>query len=696
MKLSLNWLNDFVKHGLTAEKLAERLTMAGHEVKTIDDVTSVGGQAAADRVYEIEITPNRPDCLNIIGLAREVSAIVNKPLKVRKVKVLKLPKAKCDITIEDKTACPRYIGTVVADISIGDAPKNISQRLLSVGVRPINNIVDSTNYCLFETGQPMHAFDYDKLVGGKIIVRKAKAGEKIVTLDGVERTLNPNILVIADEQKVVAIAGIMGGAATEVTAKTKRILLECASFDPILIRRAGRALGLTSDSAYRFERGVDATNLEQTAKQALAMILEAGGTITHYRDINYKKAAASRNFEIDIEQISSFLGTKLSAVQVKKMLSQLEFKIKAKGKRSVVTVPSFRNDVKAAVDISEEIARIIGYDRLPSSLPQVKPSAIMASEQFQIKRKLRQILIGQGLDEIISYPLVSRNAIEKSKLADSALTRIKNPLSLDQEFMRPSLLPSILAVVSLNFNRGQKMLRLFELGKVYSSVGPAGSLRQLGPLGGEEKEVLGIILSGTASALPDWRVNKKEAVDFYDLKGLLSSVLKNLGVKQFDLVPATADIFSAGHSAEVSINKKTIGTFGKVDKDILKNWDLKSEDIYFAQIELENFSLKQSEEKFFAHLPEFPSMTRDVSLAVDKDVPFSRISAAVWAVGGPFLSAIHFREQYTGEKIAAGQKGIVFSLVYQSPERTLTEADIALVHEKILQKLTHELRATIR
>ena len=682
MKLPLNWLNNFVKHGLTAEKLAERLTMAGHEVKAIDDVPR-GTQAAGDRVYEIEITPNRPDCLNIVGLAREVSAIVNKPFKAGKAKALKISKTACDITIDDKAACSRYIGAVVENVSIGESSEDVKERLQAVGLRPINNVVDITNYCLFESGQPMHAFDYDKLSGGKIIVRKARVGEKIVTLDGVERVLNPNILIIADEKRPVAIAGIMGGQATEVTAKTKRILLECAAFDPILIRRAGRSLGLTSDSAYRFERGVDVTNLERSAKQALAMIVElAGGTITHYRDANFNKKVALRNFEIDVEQISKFLGTKLTAVQVKKILTSLEFKLKAKGKRFIVTVPSFRNDIKAAVDISEEIARIIGYDRMPLSLPQVKPSAIMTSENFQIKRKLRQILIGQGLDEVISYPLVSRNAIDKSKLSESSLTRIKNPLSLDQEFMRPSLLPSILAVVSLNFNRGQKNLRLFELGKTYSPDG--------------EKEVLGIILSGAAVASPDWRASKKEIVDFYDLKGVLNCVFRNLGFKQFDVLPAKADIFSAGQAAEVIVNKNVIGRFGKIDKEVTKNWDLKSDDIYFAQIELGQFSLKQAEEKFFVHLPEFPAMTRDVSLAVGKDATFSRIATAVWEVGGPYLSAVHFREQYTGEKIADGQKGIVFSLVYQSPERTLTEAEISPVHEKILQKLTQDLKATIR
>ena len=667
MKLSFNWLNDFVRHGLSPEKLAERLTMAGHEVKSIDDVDD-------DRVFEIEITPNRPDCLNTLGLAREVSAIVNKPLILQKLKAIKIPKALCDVTIEDRSACLRYVGAVIESISIAESSAVVKQRLQAIGVRSINNVVDITNYGLFENGQPLHTFDYDKLIGGKIIVRRAKAGEKIVTLDGVERQLNPSILVIADAQRAVAIAGIMGGQATEVTAKTKRILLESAYFDPVLIRRAGRTLGLTSDSAYRFERGVDLSNVDIAAKRALSRLLEfAGGNVVNYRDVAVKKTVTQKQFSVDIKEISRFLGTDVPTVQAKKILGKLEFKVSGAAECLKVTAPSFRNDIKGAVDISEEISRIIGYDRLESSVPQIKPSAITSSEGFQLKRKLRHILTGQGLDEVISYPLLSRSAIEKTNVADLPTSRIKNPLSLDQEFLRPSLLASLLAVVNLNFNHGQKNLRLFEIGKVYPPLG--------------EKEVLSMVLTGLRSQ--NWQINKKEAVDFYDLKGIVMRIFEVLGFDLLQCVPGK-------RITDIVLEKQKIGFLGKVDKDVLKNWDLKSDDVYYAEIDLEKIYKMKPQAKHFVALSDFPSIARDVSIAVKQDINFSQIETLVREIGTAHLVAINFIEQYLGDKIAVGQKGLVFSLLYQSPQRTLTEAEIAPIHERILQRLSQDFGATIR
>lgn len=667
MKLSFNWLNDFVKHGLSPEKLAERLTDSGHEVKGIEP-------AGSDRVFEIEITPNRPDCLNTLGLAREVGAIVGKAVKIPAVAIPNIPKTFCDVTIEDKAGCSRYIGYVIEDIEIGEAPSSIKERLASLGLRPINNVVDITNFGLFENGQPLHAFDYDKLIGGKIIVRRAKAGEKIITLDGVERELNPSILVIADAERPVAVAGIMGGLATEVTASTKRILLESAYFDPVLIRRAGRALGLASDSSYRFERGVDFENVGTAAKRALGRICEmAGGKPARFRDVISRKPAAKKSFSIDAGEIGHFLGADISTAKMKAILNRLDFKVGGKGPKLSVAPPGFRNDIKQPVDVAEEVARIIGYDRLPTSLPQVKPSAVRTAPPFELKRKFRRVLTGLGLDEAISYPLINAAAVEKTKVSVRTLVRVKNPLSLDQEILRPSLLASLLPVISVNFNRGQKNLRLFELGKVYLPEG--------------EKEVLAIVLTGQRP--PNWQTNKKEPVDFFDLKGLVSRVFEslNLGLPQFEPM---------AQGAGLVIGKTPAGSLIRVGKDILKNWDVKIEDVFYAEIDLEAVYKIKAPIKHFSPLPEFPSIIRDVSVAVRQDIPFSRIEALVRQTGGSVLVAVNFLEQYLGEKIASGQKGLVFSLVYQSPERTLTESQIAPVHEKVVQKLVQDLGAVIR
>ena len=675
MKISLKWLNDYVSTSLPPEKLAGRLTMAGHEVKDIAVVKD-------DRVFEIEVTPNRPDCLNIFGLAREVSTIVNKPLRPPQVKAVKIPKTPCDVTIEDKEACRRYVGAVLDNVTVGPSPAWLKERIEAIGLRPVNNIVDITNFVLFESGQPLHAFDYDKLAGGKIIVRRSRAGEKIVTIDGAERALNPSILVIADEKRPVAIAGVMGGAATEVTAKTKRILLESAHFDPILIRRAGRALGLTSDSAYRFERGVNILAVDSGAARAMALISElAGGTVQNYRDAFPVKPAPKKSFVISVADLNHFLGAEISAAQVQKYLTKLEFQVKIKGKNKfAVTPPAFRHDIKALVDIAEELARMIGYDRVPASLPQIRPSAISSSENFVLKRKLRRVLAGQGLDEAVSYSLVSRSALERSLAANRPLLKIKNPLSLDQEYMRPSLLPSLLAVVLLNFNRGQKDLRLFELGKAYSPEG--------------EKEVLAIILTGTRAK--DWRVNKKENVDFYDLKGIVSRTLEAADLIAPEFALAQSAVFSDGQAAEIIINGEKVGILGKVNKTILKNWDIKTDDLFYAKLSLDSLRGKRMSLKHFEPLPGFPSITRDVSLAVKKDVPFSQIEALARRAGGGYLAGLYFLEQYLGEKIPAGQKGLVFSLVYQASDRTLTEGEIIPTHEKILKVLSRDLGAVIR
>lgn len=675
MKLSLKWLSDYVNSGLAPEKLAERLTMSGQEVKAIEDVQG-------DKVFEIEVTPNRPDCLNVIGLARETAAITGKNLKYPKDNVLKIPKASVDITIEDKEGCGRYVGALVENVNIGASPAFLKERLNAIGLRLINNAVDVTNFVLFESGQPLHAFDYDKLIGGKIIVRRARAGEKIMMIDGVERQLNPTILVIADAKRPVAIAGVMGGVETEVTAKTKRILLESAYFDPILIRRAARSLGLSSDSSYRFERGVNFSGVDASAKRAIQLILEtAGGTAQGYRDVSIKKISTKPKITVNLKKIDHFLGSAISSTQAKKILTQLEFKVSTKGKYSLVLIPpDFRNDIKADVDIAEELARIIGYDRIPSSLPQIKPSAISSSPKYILKRRLTSILTGQGVDECISYPLVSRAAIDRSLVSEKDLVKVRNPLSLDQEFLRPSLLPSLFNVILLNFNRGQKDLRLFEIGKAYLPDG--------------EREVLAVILSG--SRLRDWRDTQKRPVDLYDLKGIIVRALEGIDLAAPEFVPVSSRTFAQGQAAQIVVGRDKFGVLGKVSKAVLKNWDIKTDDLFYAEIDIALLQKNKISLKHFKPLPEFPSITRDVSVAVNKDVPFSQIETIARRFGGEFLVGFHFLEQYLGEKIPVGQKGLVFSLIYQSSDRTLTEKEIAPTHEKILKALTSELGAAIR
>ncbi|MCK5581533.1 MAG: phenylalanine--tRNA ligase subunit beta, partial [Candidatus Omnitrophica bacterium] len=382
MKISITWLNDYIKTGVPVDRLIHKLTMAGLEVEKTETV-------AGDTVLELEITPNRPDCLNMLGMAREVSAILNKTVKKPSLPEIKYPKEKCPVEIVDKEGCTRYIGTVIKDVKVAKAPQAMQQRLAAIGLRPINNIVDITNFCLMETGQPLHAFDYDKLEGGKIIVRRAKKGETIITIDGELRELDPSVLVIADAKRPVAIAGVMGGQETEVTGKTKNILLESAYFDPVLIRRAARKSGLSSDSSYRFERGVDFQMVENGCTRAIALIQElAGGEIEQRQDLCLaKKKKVGKAVTVSLAQINGLLGAALTTTQCKTILKKLEFDVVSKKGQPLpgdrpqilkVTPPTFRNDIHQAVDVVEEVARVVGYDNLPLSLPHITVSNVPA------------------------------------------------------------------------------------------------------------------------------------------------------------------------------------------------------------------------------------------------------------------------------------------------------------------------------
>ncbi len=675
MHVSANWLKKYLPLKITPEKLSYALNMAGLGVEkesTID----------GDFVVEVEVTPNRPDALSMIGVARDLSAALNLTLTTPAVKRPKLPSAKTDVTIEDEKGCLRYIGALVEGVNIAEAPAEMKKLLSAIGTRSINNAVDITNYCLMEWGQPLHAFDHDKLIGGKIIVRRAKAGEKIVTIDGVERALDPSILVIADARRPVAIAGIMGGKDTEVTAATKNILLESAYFDPVLIRLAGRKLGLGSDSSYRFERGVDLSTVETGALRALALIAEsAGGKLSAYNDVKVvkspKSAAAIR---ISAQEIEGRLGCKIPPARIKTILQKLGCRILGPGPEFNIVPPSSRADLKQPVDIIEEVARVYGYDKLPSTLPPLKAASIPVSEKRRRKRTAAQALLGLGFDEAITFSMVSRADLERTLIPVDGTVKIQNPLSKEQEILRPSLLPSLLAVLQINLNRGQKNIRVFELGKRYF---PAG-----------ERETLGILATGMRGQ--DWRESPKKEIDFFDLKGAVERVLRSLKAAECSFEPMSCPFLHAGLAAEVKLGADPVGIVGKVSAGVLKNWDIKHRDVYFAGLDLDKVFTHIRPARRFEPIAEFPAVVRDVSLAVKADVPFSRIAELIAQQKVEFLKSVNFLEEYVGEKIPAGQRGLVFSLVYQSSARTLREEEVTAAHEKICKELVERLGAVRR
>ncbi len=674
MKLSLNWLKDYVPVKLSNDELVHRLTMLGLEV---EKVHSVGN----DTVFELEITPNRPDCLNVIGIAREVSAGLNVNLKSPLLKKTSKISKKTAIQILDKQACRRYIGTIIENVQIASSPSTIKDRLNSIGSRLINNVVDVTNFCLMEIGQPLHAFDYDKLVGGKIIVRRAKKGEKIITIDGVTRELDESILVIADDVKPVAIAGIMGGKETEVTNDTKNILLESAWFDPILIRRASRKLGLSSDSSYRFERGVDYEGVERGLQRATQLILSTTqGKITAYADVALEKGKKPATIVFDLTSLNDALGSNIQAKQCRNILTKLGCTVIGTTSILRVTPPSFRNDLKTPVDLIEEIARVVSFDKLPESLPLIKLTPTVSGSQYKFKKLLRNCLTSLGLSETITFTMYNRRALEKSNLGSLAGTKIKNPLSADQEIMRPSLLPSLLNVVLNNFNQGQKDLQLFEIGKTYIS--------------GKEKEMIAVIMVGSKSN--DWRLEKKQGVSFYDVKGVAEGIVNKLNDGNIDIREVENSIFENDESGELLQEGKPFGILGKVKSDVLQKWDIKSTKVFYAELYIDELRSLYKEKRSFQSIVEFPSVHRDISLAVKDDIKFAQIKAISTKLGSNILNSVTFTEEYLGDKIPVGYRGVVFSLNYQSPERTLKEDEVNSVHETISQALIKDLQAIKR
>ncbi len=676
MKISYNWLKEYVEIKIKPQALAEKLTMAGLEVTSLEE-------KLGDWSLEIEITSNRPDWLSHIGVAREVAAITGKKLILPKTPNTQHPTPNTQnfkVDIQDKKGCPIYSVRLIKDTAVSGSPQWLKQKLEVIGLRPVNNIVDITNFCLMETGQPLHAFDYDKLVSGKIIVRRAKENETIVAIDGVERKLNPSILVIADDKKPIAIAGIMGGKDTEVTEKTKNILLESAYFDPILIRRASRFLGITSDSSYRFERSVDLENILPASSRAVNLIegLAKGKLISSVvvkAKVNKEK---SEKINLSSNAVENLLGIKIHLKKIKQILTALQFKVKQNKNYFIVEIPPFRQDVRIEADLIEEIARIFGFENLPQTLPAIKISAIEPRPMDKLKSITNQFFASIGFSEIISYNLISQDLLTKANLDYSGITEIKNPLSKEQEMLSPSIIPGLLSAVKNNLNHSIKDLKLFEIAKKYSKAA--------------EVSCLGIAMCGEKS--DDWLRGKKEKIGFFDLKGAIEEFFSKIGIYEYKGMRQSSDTF--GISAEIWFEAEKIGILGEVSVGVLANWDIKQKGIFLAEINLEKLASFTKLKKTFTRIANFPSVVRDISLVAAEEVSAGEIFNIAGEIAGALLVKSKIIELYRGGQIPQGSKGIVVSLEYQAKGRTLTDNEVNQVHEKICQALKEKLQAKIR
>lgn len=681
MRISYNWLKEYAAVKIPPEKLAQILTMSGLTVESIE-------KTSADCMFEIEITSNRPDWLSVIGVAREVAAITGAKLKlpvVAKHKTTgKSTAGKVEVKVEDKKLCPRYTARIITDVKVGNSPSWLQQKIDAMKLRPVNNIVDITNFCLFETGEPMHAFDLDKVSEGLIIVRLARKGEKIITIDGVERTLDDSMLVIADADKPIAVAGVMGGLNTEVNYSTKHILLEAAYFDPISVRRTARKLGISTESSYRFERKVDMENIIYASNRAAGLIAEtAQGKSAEFIDIG-KPSKISRTIELRYSRLNKILGVEIPKAKVKKILNTLGLKTKSDSKDKIkLRAPDFRQDLQNEIDLIEEAARVYGYDKIPLTIPVISEQPVRIPATMRIKNKVRTILVGLGLDEIITYSLTSRRIVKMAGLPDGDIVAIKNPLTSEQEIMRPSLIPGMLSAILWNINRKTKDLCFFELSSRYIKEANGSFM---------EKDTLCMAITGATYS--NW-LTAPRAVNLFDLKGPVEKLFTELGVDNVSFKTTDNNTFTPGTSAVLEINGEAAGTIGKIDRTIANNFDIK-EDVYAAEIYLDVLFKHARLEKHFEELPKYPSVFRDISIIADRGTMNEKIVSAIRAAGGAILKEIKLIDRYKGNQIPDGKVSLTYRLEYQDPRKTLEEKDVLAAHSGVLRTLEQTLGAKLR
>jgi len=678
MRISYNWLKDYIDIKLPPEKLAQALTMAG---LAVDSVQSLGN----DHILEIEVTANRPDWLSYIGVAREIAALTGKKLKAPAVAVNRKPitENRVSVKVEDKKLCPRYTARIIRNVKVGVSPSWLKAKLEAIGLHPVNNIVDITNFCLFETGEPMHAFDLDRLEGKTITVRKSKSSERITTIDGIVRTLDGETLVIADSSRPVAIAGVMGGLNTEVTGSTRNILLEAAYFDPISVRRTSRKLGLASESSYRFERKADITNIAWSSDRALGLMLElAGGEAGEFIDIG-GKIDAKKVITLRPQRLALILGIEIPDKKIKSILTALGTKIKLSSKkRLLVEAPSFRHDLNSEIDLIEEIARVYGYEKIPDTIPMIVEQPVRESPEAIVDRNIRQSLIGGGCDETITYSLLGKNVTKALGIPESSVIEIKNPLSAEQEAMRPSLAAGMLNSILWNINRKTKDLRLFELGNIYIKDKDAKFT---------ESKHLSIAVTGVTSS---W-VSGSRRASFFDLKGIVEILFSELGIAGAVYKYEKDDLFSSSACASVEVDGEKIGVLGEVSHKTLNNFDIK-ETVYLCEICVDSILKHADLRKRFRELAKYPPVYRDISIVVGEGVLNSDIAVLIKNTGSPVLKEATLVDRYAGKQIPDGKVGLSYRLEYRDPKKTLEEKEILEVHTRILGSLEEKFGAKLR
>jgi len=682
MHVPFEWLKEFVEITVSPEEIAEKLTMIGLEVVGIESVDG-------DKVFDVDVTPNRPDCLSMVGIAREVSAAYRIPLKIPDhVLETKQPESDFSIEIVCPELCHRYTGRYIRNVTITGSPSWLKKRLEKCGIRAINNIVDITNYVLLEFGHPLHAFDADKIHDNRIIVNTAGKNKKIITLDGIERAVPEDALLIWDSSRPIAIAGVMGGLGTEVDSNTKNIFLESAYFAPVSIRKTSKKLNLSSESSYRFERGTDIEFLENALNRTARLVGEiAGGTIHEIIDaypVNY----IPEPVRVKGERINKILGTELSTRDMLEVLERLGMGAEDKRDFFLVYPPSYRRDIQREHDIAEEVARFFGYDRIRTAFPKVHLSPGVLKKQSDDIDRVRSVMKKSGFTEVITYSFMSPSSLDMLHLPRTDGRRhtieIRNPLRQEESLLRTTLIPALLGTFKYNLDRGQKDIRFFEISGIFQDIGEALPL--------EEPRLGGLCYRENVPSL--WR---EDVSGFFLTKGALESIFMEFKIGEVAFTPSSEPFLHQGKAADVYGAGSRLGFIGVISPDVAESLDLKkqSPEITVFEINLDLFRTLIPEAIHYVPVPKYPPVQRDIAVVVDETMPASEIQTMIKTFS-ELIEEVSIFDVYRGKHIPDGKKSLAFNIVYRSRDKTLKDEEVERIHMSlvgfILRKTGGELR----
>jgi phenylalanyl-tRNA synthetase beta chain len=696
MNISYHWLRELTGTALSPLELRERLTMVGLAVDSVEE------RAGGDYVLDVEVPSNRPDCLSHLGIAREVSVIEGGRLSLP---VGEPPRTDgrtedfASVRILDRDLCPRYAARVVRGVKIGPSPEWLVRRLEAIGQRAINNVADITNYVLHEQGQPLHAFDLALLSGARIVVRRAQAGEKIRTLDGVERELDQEMLVIADAARAVAVAGVMGGEETEINGATTDVLIESAYFAPASVRRTARLLGLSTEASYRFERGTDYDGVLRAQERCIRLICEiAGGTATEDLIDVYPQKFERRSASLRPSRVAALTGLQVEPEEMSRILSALglEREESAAGDDGAMRflVPTWRGDISIEEDLVEEVARHAGYEKIATEIPPASSAGEYQPSEGR-RRGLRQSLVASGYSEAVNFSFIEASADERFELLTTLpphsndgerFITLTNPIIEGATRMRPTLLPGLLGAVRSNFNHGTRDVRLFETGRVFVSAEGRGEL----PI---ERESFALVATG--GEVLEGRAGVVRELDFYDLKGALESAVEAMKIGPLKFEAGRARHLRDGQSARVLLDGRAIGTLGRLDEALSGEYKFR-QPVYVAELDFSALLDAPERAVLYKPLARYPSIVRDVSLLVAREVTLANLLGALEAEAVEYCRDARLVDVYEGEGVPEGQRSVTLRLEYRADERTLRDEEVDELHGRLVAALGERYGAKLR